>query len=108
MWKSLMLWKTNNKKAKREIKEIEFQDIDINNCVILDVRSRKEFLEGHINNSINIPLDTLKKEINKLKKEDKIVVCCQSGIRSKKAIKILENLGFKNLYNLKGGIENIQ
>ena len=40
-------------------------------------------------------------------KEKKILVCCQYGVRSKKAAEILENLGYNNVYNLKEGLENI-
>ena len=44
----------------------------------------------------------------KLKDKDKIVIVyCQSGVRSKKAIKILKKSGFKNLYNLKNGLDGI-
>ncbi len=61
------------------------------------------------NGAINIPLYNLA-ECFKFKLKDKnkiIVVYCQSGIRSKKAVKILFKMGFENLYNLKGGLDEI-
>ena len=59
--------------------------------------------------AINIPLYNLLECYEyKLKDKNKIIVIyCQSGIRSKKAIKILFKKGFKNLYNLKGGLDEI-
>ena len=77
--------------------------------ILLDVRSLKELNEGHLNGAINIPLYELEMCCDcKLKDKYKtIIVYCQSGIRSKKAIKILYRNGFTNLYNLKGGLDNI-
>lgn len=58
---------------------------------------------------MNIPLYELEKCCDcKLKGKDKvIIVYCQSGTRSKKAIKILKKAGFKNLYNLENGLYGI-
>ena len=105
------MWKTNNacKKIKREIKEIEFKDIDYSKYIIIDIRGKREYKEGHLSGSINIPLFELKRNISKyvLNKEELILVYCQSGIRSKKAACTLEGLGYINVYNLKGGLDNI-
>lgn len=56
--------------------------------------------------SINIPLyDIQEKAILKLRdKESTIIAYCSAGIRSKKAVKILRKLGYKNLYSVEGGI----
>ena len=77
--------------------------------VLLDVRSKQEFREGHLNNAINIPLYELEFCCNdKLEDKNKIIVVyCQSGIRSRKAVKILSKNGFRNLYNLKNGLDGI-
>lgn len=104
MWKKLKEWKNHK---KRNIKEVSIEDINLNDYLIIDVRSKKEYEEGHINGAINISLFSLKKNINKIITTKKILVYCQSGVRSKKALKILEEHGIKNLYNLKGGIDNI-
>lgn len=102
MWK-----KSENKKIKRDIKEISFEDIKKDEYILIDVRSRGEYLEGHLNGAVNIPLSTIKKGINNIARDKKILVYCQSGVRGKKALKILEDLGYKDVYNLKGGLENI-
>lgn len=77
------------------------------NAVLLDVRSSQEYNEGHLQASINIPLyDIPKKASTKLKnKEDIIIAYCSAGIRSKKAIKVLRKIGYKNLYTIEGGID---
>ena len=78
------------------------------NAILLDVRSVQEYKEGHVAGSINIPLYDLEKETQrKIDKQSIIVVYCSAGIRSKKAIRILKKLGYKNLYNIEGGIENL-
>ena len=81
----------------------------IENCselVIIDVRRFSEFKSGKIPNSINIPVDDLEFELDELKefKEKPILVYCKSGIRSTVACTLLEEEGFSNLYNLRGGI----
>lgn len=76
---------------------------------LVDVRSIQEYEEGHLNSAICIPLYELRKKISNIiqDKDCIIILYCTSGIRSLKAKKILENLGYKNVYNLKGGIEGI-
>lgn len=107
MWKLLEMWKSNQI-TKREIKEINYEEIKNDDYIIIDVRSKNEYAEGHINGAINIPLSVIKEETNKIPKDKKVLVYCQSGSRSKKALKILENLGYTEVYNLKGGLENME
>ena len=99
----------SSKMNKRYIKEVLYENINLNEYIILDVRSRREFKETHLNGAINIPLSELKKNANKYlqDKNRKILVCCEYGVRSKQAAEILENLGYTQVYNLKGGLENI-
>jgi Rhodanese-related sulfurtransferase len=74
--------------------------------IILDVRTPQEYQEGHISNAINIPVQILGQQLDKLNnfKDKKILVYCRSGHRSAIASQILDRAGFKNVYNLKGGI----
>ena len=75
------------------------------NYKFLDVRTDSEFSNGHIPNSIHIPLDELQgrmKEIEPIKDKN-IIVCCRSGIRSSKATNILLENDFQ-VFNLSGGI----
>ena len=82
---------------------------NVQDAVLIDVRSPQEYKEEHLENSINIPLYDITKNIDNViqNKETTIIVCCQSGNRSKKAIEILSKRGYKNLYNIVGGIDNI-
>ena len=96
-------------RSKRSIKEIAYKELMVNEYKIIDVRSRREFREKHLNGAINIPLPEIKKNIQKYikNKNEKILVCCEYGIRSKKAVEQLEDIGYTQVYNLKGGLENI-
>ena len=77
--------------------------------ILLDVRSPQEYKEGYLNGAINIPLYELEECCDcKLKDRQKTIIAyCQSGIRSRKAVNILKKSGFKNLYHLKGGLDEI-
>lgn len=79
------------------------QEADI---VILDVRTKSEFNEGHLANSINIDFqsDTFLNEISKLDKSKTYAVYCRSGNRSGKAVATMSNEQFISLYNLNGGV----
>ncbi|MCY6369564.1 rhodanese-like domain-containing protein [Clostridium ganghwense] len=96
-------------KAYRNISPSDLKDL-INAStpmIIVDVRTPQEHSTGRIPTSVNIPLDVLKTEIaNKnVPKSTNIIVYCQSGNRSSKAAKLLDDLGYTNVYNL-GGIKN--
>lgn len=67
--------------------------------VILDVRTREEFAEGHLPNAVNVPLDVLERA--KLP-QGKLFVYCYSGARSSRAVGYLKSIG-KNAVNI-GGI----
>lgn len=68
-------------------------------AVILDVRSKNEYQGGHINGAINISLDALASNLSKLKKDNPIITCCASGMRSASAKMILKSNGFTEVYN---------
>jgi rhodanese-related sulfurtransferase len=74
--------------------------------VILDVRTKEEFEEGHIANAININVesDTFLSEIAKLDKSKTYAVYCRSGRRSADAVAKMSNEEFISLANLNGGV----
>ena len=74
--------------------------------IILDVRTKKEFTREKIEGAINIDLRsvTFKGDIGRQNKSDKHLIYCRSGWRSKKARKLMKELGFCEVYNLQGGI----
>jgi rhodanese-related sulfurtransferase len=69
---------------------------------ILDVRTDEEFNEGNVENSINIPLDSLRERLDEIDKNKKIYIICQIGLRGYIAQRILEQNGYDTL-NLSGG-----
>jgi rhodanese-related sulfurtransferase len=80
---------------------------DKKDVVIIDVRTPSEVkADGKIPNSILVPLGNLGDNVDKLKKykDKKIIVYCRSGNRSTSASRFLTSLGFKEVYNLQGGI----
>ena len=68
--------------------------------IIIDVRSEAEFYSGHIENSLNIPLGILTSKLDYLKDKDQaIIVCCASGMRSAGAAKLLSSKGYTSVVN---------
>ncbi|MFO7938225.1 MAG: rhodanese-like domain-containing protein [Bacteroidales bacterium] len=72
--------------------------------ILIDVRAPLEFEDGHIEGAINIPVADLRERHTELKKEDSIIMLCSSGNRSSLGVSILSQNGFKNLYNVAGGM----
>jgi hydroxyacylglutathione hydrolase len=69
----------------------------------VDVRRPAEHANGHAKGTINLPLDRLTRELDALNPEISTYVICQSGYRSSLGTSILENAGFKTIYNVTGG-----
>lgn len=74
--------------------------------VILDVRTPGEFAEGYIEGAqmIDFQGGSFETEIASLDKDVTYAVYCRSGNRSGQAIKIMQDAGFGNLFNLEGGV----
>jgi rhodanese-related sulfurtransferase len=75
--------------------------------VVLDVRTTQEFNEGHLPNAIHIDvMDSVAfvQQAGKLKKGKTYLVYCKSGRRSAKAAAIMEQQGFRHIWNMEGGI----
>ena len=86
----------------------EYSELLKNGGIIIDVRSKNEYSSGHIKGSKNIPLNSLNNNLTNLKRKDQpIITCCASGMRSASAKSILKNLGYTNVYN-GGGWRNLQ
>lgn len=81
-----------------KVKEILPGDVQF-----VDVRNIAEHAGGHAPQTINLPLNSLSREINRLNPDLPTYVICQSGYRSSLATSILENAGFKEIYNVTGG-----
>ena len=80
--------------------------INRDDAKVVDIRSQAEFEKGHIIGALNMSLDQLGGQLDKLKqyKESGIIFCCASGSVSAKEARKLMNEGFEKVYCLKGGI----
>jgi rhodanese-related sulfurtransferase len=80
--------------------------INHEDAVVLDVREENEYVQGHILNSIHIPLSMLSDKMGRLEKyrHRPIIASCMSGNRSSRACQVLKQNGFEHIHNLKGGI----
>jgi phage shock protein E len=78
----------------------DFAQLVKDGAIILDVRSKGEYAGGHIRGSINISVDTLANNLDKLKDKNKpVITCCASGMRSASAKNILKSKGYTQVYN---------
>jgi rhodanese-related sulfurtransferase len=66
---------------------------------IIDVRTPGEYQSGHIQGSVNIPLQQLSENILMIEKNKPVITCCASGIRSASAKSFLRSKGFTDVYN---------
>lgn len=73
--------------------------LEVEDAMIVDVRTNMEFAGGHLDDSVNIPLDSIQNHINDFKKSAKpVVLVCRSGARSGRAAKLLRSHGI-DAYN---------
>lgn len=81
------------------------QAIQQEDIQLIDVRTEKEYNQGHIENAIHMDvlLPSFKKDLVKLYKNKPIYLYCKSGRRSITALRILQKNGFENVCDLKGG-----
>jgi rhodanese-related sulfurtransferase len=78
----------------------DYSELIKQGAIILDVRSKGEFGSGHVKNSINIPVDELSNNLSKFKDKNQcIICCCASGMRSGMAKRILESKGYLSVFN---------
>lgn len=72
---------------------------------LVDVRTPQEFAQGTIGDAVNIDYlgEAFSGEIQALDKSQPVYIFCRSGNRSGKAAKVMQELGFKEIYDLQGG-----
>ena len=76
-------------------------------ALLVDVRSKAEFDSGHILDARHVPQDEVAQAAETLKRfKDKVViVCCESGMRSGAAARVMQAQGFSKIVNLRGGLQ---
>ena len=92
--------------ASGQLKQFHLEDIKTlpldGSVTLLDARTKGEFSRGHVTGFINIPVDQLRENLNKLPRDKPVYVMCQSGLRSYIACCILKGEGY-DAYNFSGG-----
>ncbi|MFW9820889.1 MAG: FAD-dependent oxidoreductase, partial [Candidatus Thorarchaeota archaeon] len=83
----------------------DFTNITNNGSILLDVRTKDEFLARSIDYSMNIPIEELRDRIKEIPNNKPIYVYCEVGYRSYLALRILLQSGFKEVYELTGGFK---
>jgi rhodanese-related sulfurtransferase len=100
------------KEAKAVIKEVGIDEVKkmidrAENIIILDVREKNEFDDGHIPGAINLPRGMLEFKVAMAipDKNAKIIVYCAIDLRGPLATKTMNDLGYKNAVNIIGGLK---
>ena len=77
-------------------------------ALMLDVRTKAEYDGGHVIDAKHVPQDEIAQSAETLKKyRDKVVIaCCESGMRSGAAARVLRAQGFTKVVNLRGGLQS--
>lgn len=79
---------------------VDFKKLIAEGAIVVDVRSKGEYHSGHFSGSLNIPLDQFNNIEMQLKdKNQSIITCCASGIRSAAARKMLLRKNYRHVYN---------
>jgi len=81
--------------------------INRQDAVVVDIRGNGEFKNGHVINSINIPMSDLTNNASALEKHknNPIIVVCNTGMQASVAANQLKTAGFEQVYRLAGGIQ---
>ena len=79
--------------------KVDLGNVIARGATIIDVRTSREYEQGHLKGSVNIPLASLGSQLAKLKKDKPVITCCASGMRSGSAKSMLESNGFSEVYN---------
>lgn len=92
-------------KLRGLVEMVQWHELDdlSDDTILLDVREKVEVQLGKLENSINIPLNSLREHLDKLDQSKNIVVYCAVGLRGYIACRILTGNGFKKVKNLAGG-----
>ena len=94
---------TGDLKKVEQVSVDQVRDLVENGIQLVDVRRVAEYANGHASKAINVPLDKLPNEIERLDPSKPTYVICQSGYRSSLGTSVLENAGFEQIFNVAGG-----
>ncbi len=106
----MFAWAISGKRT-HDVHQISAEDLhdmasgdSFSKMVLVDVRSPKEYEDNHIEGAVNIPAPDLRTRFNELDKDKPTVLICSTGHRSSLGTSILKQNGFKDVYNVAGGM----
>jgi rhodanese-related sulfurtransferase len=101
-----LLWPALQPRGRRATALQVTQLLNRGKTTLVDVRGADEFAAGHLRDAKNIPLADLTSRISELEKSKNrtVVVLCESGARSDKAVRQLAAAGFEDVFSLEGGL----
>jgi rhodanese-related sulfurtransferase len=88
-----------------EISASQAYDMYRSGATFVDVRTQGEWDQGHIPNSLHIPLEQLPNRLSELPKDKDLVVVCRTGVRSREGAALLLQAGFTRVTCLSGGLQ---
>ncbi len=91
----------------KQVHAYEVRELVESGAAIFDVREEYEYEQSHLKGAKNIPLSQLRDRIDEFPRDRNIYLHCRSGQRSYNAVLALQNLGFKNVYNISGGFMGV-
>ncbi|MBK9379399.1 MAG: rhodanese-like domain-containing protein [Saprospiraceae bacterium] len=87
------------KKLFSQAPQVDLKQLIREGAFLVDVRTPAEFQSGNVKGSVNIPLDTIPRQLEKFKGKKSVIVFCRSGNRSSQAKTILQRAGISEVYN---------
>ncbi len=91
----------------KQVHAYEVRDLVESGAAIFDVREENEYALSHLKGAVNIPLSQLRDRVDEFPRDKDIYLHCRSGQRSYNAVLALQNLGFKNVWNVSGGFMGV-
>ncbi len=93
--------------------QVSLADVEVacqpnSRIMILDVRTRAEYDEGHLPGAISLSLYELAEKINQVPRDRPVYVICKSGKRSLQAVKFLMSQGYRQVFHVSQGMEHWQ
>jgi rhodanese-related sulfurtransferase len=76
--------------------------------LVLDVRTSDEFAEGHLPTALNMPVDTIPQNLDKIPTDNTLVVYCEHGSRSKLAANFLSARNYPSVCHIEGGFAELK
>jgi len=86
------------------------QNLNNPSLVILDVRTPQEYADGHLDQAINVDFYStdFPQILNRLDRQKTYLIYCHSGVRSSRSTELMGEMGFQQIYDLVGGIDQWQ